>query len=98
MLDGGDGLDARAGAKGGAVKGGGGAGEIELALQGPALQKSVDEAGVKNVSGAGGVKGLDAEGGGVVELSSVPGEDAFFAECCGGETRAKAFFQRGQGF
>src|SRR5260370_28580602 len=98
MLDGGDGLDARAGAKGGAVKGGGGAGEIELALQGPALQEAVDEAGVKNVSGAGGVNGLNVEGGCVVELRSVPGQDALFAECGGSEAGAKLFLEGGQGF
>jgi len=34
LLDGIDGLDAAAGAEGGAVEGGGGAGEIELALKG----------------------------------------------------------------
>ena len=84
VLDGGDGVDAGAGAEGGAVEGGGGAGEIELAGQGPALQEAVDEGGVEDVSGARGVDRLDVEGGGVVELRTVPGEDAFFAEGCGG--------------
>jgi len=73
VLDGGDGLDASAGAQGGAVEGGCGAGEIELAGQGPALQEGVDEGGVENVSGAGGVDRLDREGGGIVELRAVPG-------------------------
>jgi len=73
LLDGIDGLDAAAGAEGGAVEGGGGAGEIELAGQGPALQEAVDEAGVKNVAGAGGVHWLDVEGGSVVELRAIPG-------------------------
>ncbi len=89
LLDGIDGLDAAAGAEGGAVEGGGGAGEIELALKGPALQEAVDEAGVKNVSGAGGVNGLNVEGGCVVELRSVPGQDALFAECGGSEAGAQ---------
>src|SRR6266849_5933363 len=93
-----DGLDATAGADGGAVEGGGGAGEIKLAGQGPTLQEAVDEAGVKNVSGSGGVNGLDAEGGGVVELRSIPGEDTFFAEGGGGEAGAKTFLEGGQGF
>src|SRR6266851_4613952 len=98
MLDGCDGLDTAAGADGGAVEGGGGAGEIELALKGPALQEAVDEAGVKNVSGAGGVNGLNVEGGCVVELRSVPGQDALFAECGGSEAGGKAFLESGQGF
>ena len=71
-LDGIDGLDAAAGADGGAVEGGGSAAEIELALQGPALQETVDEASVKNVSGAGGVKRLDAERRCVVETRPIP--------------------------
>jgi len=79
VLDGGDGLDAGAGAEGGAIEGSGGAGEIELAGQGPALQEGVYEGGVEDVSGASGVDRLDAEGGGVVELRAVPGEDALFA-------------------
>src|SRR6266849_3117314 len=70
-LDGIDGLDAAARAEGGAIEGGGGAGEIELALHGPTLQEAVDEAGVKNVAGAGGVHWLDVEGGGVVVLRSI---------------------------
>src|SRR5258706_14693564 len=98
VLDSCDGLDAGAGAEGGAVEGGGGAGEIELALKGPALQEAVDEAGVKNVSGAGGVNGLNVEGGCVVELRSVPGQDALFAECGGSEAGGQKFLGGGQGF
>src|SRR5713226_4895707 len=92
-----DGLDAAAGADGGAVEGGGGAGEIELALQGPTLQEPVNEACVKNVSGAGGVNGLHAKSGGVVELRPVPGQYAFFAQRRSGKAAAKSFPQRGQG-
>lgn len=72
VLDGVDGLDAAAGAEGGAVEGGGGAGEIELALQGPALQEAVDKTSVENVSGTGGVNRLHAKSGCVVELRPVP--------------------------
>ena len=73
VLDGCRRVDAGASAEGGAVEGGGGTGEIELALQGPALQEPVDEAGVKNISGAGGVYRQHAKGGGVMELRAVPG-------------------------
>ncbi len=72
MLNGVDGLDAGAGAEGGAVEGCGCAGEIELAGQGPALQEGKDEGGVKDVSGAGGVDRLDPESGGIVKLRAVP--------------------------
>src|SRR6267154_1756239 len=98
VLDSCDGLDAGAGAEGGAVEGGGGAGEIQLALKGPALQEGVNEAGVKNVAGAGGVHRLHAKGRGAVELRSVPGQDALFAECGGSEAGAKSFLEGGQGF
>src|SRR5258708_27239886 len=97
MLDGVDGLNAAAGADSGAVEGGGGAGEIELALQGPALQESIDKASVKDVSGAGGVNGLDSKRGGVVELLSVPGQNSFFAERRSGKAAAKSFPECGQG-
>jgi hypothetical protein len=97
LLDGCDGLDATAGADGGAVERGRGAGEIELPLQGPALQEPVDEARVKNVSGAGSVNRLHAKSGGVVELRSVPSQYAFFAQCCCGKATAKSFPQRGKG-
>src|SRR6266478_2888351 len=86
------------GADGGAVERGGGAAEIELPLQGPALQETVDEASVKNVSGAGGVDGLDAEGSGVVEVLAIPSQYAFLAECCSGKTATKLFAEQGQGF
>src|SRR6266849_8133493 len=92
-----DGLDAAAGAEGGAVEGGGGAGEIKLAGQGPALQEAVDEAGVENVSGAGGVDRLHAKGGGVVELGVVPGQDALFAECGAGAASATPSLERRYG-
>src|SRR5216684_5815974 len=68
LFNGCDGLDAAAGADGGAVERGCGAGEIELALQRPALQNTVDKASVKNVSGAGGVYRLHTKSGGVMEL------------------------------
>jgi len=79
LLNGVDRLDTAAGADGRAVEGGGGAGEIELALQGPALQESVNKTRVKNIPGARGVHCLDAKGSGVVELLPVPGQNPFFA-------------------
>src|SRR5712664_2343470 len=97
LLDGRDGLDAAAGADGGAVERGRGTGEIELPLHRPALQESVNKARVKNVSGAGGVNGLHAKSGGVVELRPVPGQYAFFAQRRSGKAAAKSFPQCGQG-
>jgi hypothetical protein len=85
-----DGLDAAAGADRHAVEGGGGAGEVELAREGPALEETVDEAGVEDVAGSGGVGDRDTVGGGLVEMLAVPGEDALGAEGGGGETAAVA--------
>src|SRR6266702_1821031 len=96
-LDGFDGLDATAGADGGAVERGGGAGEIELLLQEPTLQESVNKARMKNVTSAGGVHRLNSKCRGVVELRPVPCQYAFFAECCGGKAATKSFAKRGQG-
>jgi len=84
-VDGGERRDAAAGAEASAVERGGGAGEVELLLQGPALQKRVDEAGVEKVACAGGVHSVDAKGWRVVELRAVPGEHAVGAERSGGE-------------
>ena len=80
-----DGADAAARALRHAIDGGGGAGEVEAAGKRPALQQSVDEAGTEDVAGARGVDDGDAEGGGVVELLTVPGNDAVGAKCGGGE-------------
>ena len=96
MLDGGERGDVAAGANGGAVEGGGGAGEVELFLQGPALEKRVDEAGMEEVAGAGGVHGVHVKRGGVMELRAVPGEDAVGAECGGGEAAVEAAMDRGE--
>lgn len=97
VVDGVNGLDAAAGADGGAVESGGGASEVKLSLQGPALQEAVDEASVENVSSAGGVNGLDAKRSGVMELLPVPGQNPLFAECRGGEAGAESFFQGREG-
>ena len=75
-----DGGDVASGSGAGAVEGRGGAGEVELATERPVLMKAVEEAGVENVACAGGVDGGDAVGGGVVELGSIPCENAVFAE------------------
>src|SRR5215467_9878446 len=95
-VDGGERGDAAAGADGGAIERGGGAGEVELLLQGPALQKRVDEAGVEEVARASGVHGVDAEGGRVMELRAVPGEDAVDAERGGGEAAVEAAVHGGE--
>ncbi len=97
VFDGFDKADAAAGAAGGAVERGGGAGEVELARQGPALQQTVDEAGVEDVAGSGGVDDGDAIGGAEVEMAAVPGEDAVFAEGGGGDGAAEAAFHGAEG-
>ncbi len=83
-------MDAAASAGGGAVQCRGGAGEFELAVEGPIVEQRVDEAGVEDVASAGGVDDGDAEGGGVEELFAVEGEDALFAEGGGGESAVVA--------
>src|ERR1700720_4462825 len=85
-----EGVDAAAGADGSAVQCGGGAGEFKLAVEGPVGEESVDEAGVEDVSGSGGVDDGDRVGGSVEELFAVEGEDAFLAECRGGEAAVVA--------
>src|ERR1700677_1925848 len=96
--------DAAAGADGGAVESGGGAGGFERAVERPALEQSVDEACVKDVAGACGVDDGDREGGDVEELFAVGGEDTAFAQGGGGEAAvvtalhvAKSFFEAGLG-
>src|SRR3981189_3751356 len=73
-----------------AVQCGGGAGEFELPAERPVLEESVDEAGVEDVSGSGGVDDRDAVGGGVEEALAVEGEDAFLAEGRGGQAAVVA--------
>ena len=58
--------------------------------RGQSLQQAVDEAGVEDVAGAGGVDDGDAVGWAMEELVAVPGEDAVLAEGCGGEPAAEA--------
>ena len=90
MFDFGKWGDVPAGADASAIEGGGGAGEFELARQRPILQQSINKTSVEDVAGAGGVDGVDAKRGRVVELRAVVGEDAFGAERRGGEARAIA--------
>ena len=92
-----DGADAAAGAVGRAVECGGGTGEVELAVERPVLEQTVDEAGVEDVAGAGGVGDGDAVGGAWMELLAVPGEDAFFAEGGGGDGAAVAALHEAEG-
>ena len=63
---------------------------MELLLQGPALEEGEDETGVEGVACAGGVDGVDAEGGGIVELGSIPCEDAFVSKSGCGEAAPEA--------
>ena len=95
-LDGVDGLDAAAGADGSAVERSGSAAEIELALQRPALQESVNEARVKNISGSGGIHGFHAKSSGVGEARAIPSQYAFFAKSRRGKAAAKSFAERGE--
>src|SRR6266704_1135865 len=88
-LDGVYGLDATAGADGGAVERGSGAGKIELALQRPPLEQTIDKAGVKNVTSAGGVHRLNSKCRGIVEARAVAGQYTFFAQSCGGKAATK---------
>ena len=90
-------MDAAACADARAVERGGSASEVEPLLQGPALQKRVDKAGVEEVAGAGGVDGVHMKRGSVVELRAVPGEYAVDAECGGGEAAAEATMDGGEG-
>lgn len=94
----GDGRNGAAGADGGAIHRSSGAGEIELLLQGPALQKRVDEAGVKNVAGTGSVYGLDAKGGRVVEMLAIPSERTILTQRSASEAAAEAAADLGQRF
>ena len=89
-------LNTSAGAGCGAVQRGSGTGEVELAGQRPALEKSVDKSGVEDVAGAGGVQSFHLKCGGVVEPGAVPGQDALMAQSCGGKAAAVSVAHRGQ--
>jgi len=90
LFDGFEGLNAAPGSDRHAVQGGSGAGEVELAFEGPILKQAVDEPGVEDISGSGGIDYGDAVGGGVVKVFAVPCEDAIGPQGCGGETAAIA--------
>ena len=92
-----EGVDAAASADSGAIEGCGGAGELELAVEGPVLEERIDEAGVEDVAGAGGVDYRDTVGGGVAEPGAVEGEDALFAESGGGEAAVVATLHFAEG-
>ena len=96
-VDGLEGLNASASADCGAVECGGCAGEFELAVEGPVLEEAVDEGGVEDVAGSGGVDDGDAEGGGVEEVLAVEGEDAVGAEGGGGEAAVVAAMHLAEG-
>jgi len=90
-------VDAAASADCGAVQCGGGAGEIELAVEGPVFEESVDEACVEDVARACGVDYRDAEGRGMEEAFAIECEDAFLAEGGGGEAAVVAAVHLAEG-
>ena len=92
-----EGVDASAGSDGGAVEGGGCASELELAIEGPVMEKRVDEAGVEDVAGTGGVDYGDAKGGDVEETVAVEGEDSVGAQSGGGEGAVVAAVEGAEG-
>ena len=80
VFDFGNGTNAGAGADSSAVECCSGAGKFELMGDGPILQERVNEGGVEDVSGAGGIGGANVEGRGVVKICAVESEDAVVAE------------------
>ena len=64
--------DAAACSGAGAVQRSSGAGKVELAIERPILQEAVDEAGVKDIAGAGGVDDRHAIGGTGMEIACHP--------------------------
>ena len=93
-----EGVDAASSSYGSAVEGRCGAGEVELAIEGPVLKQAVDEASVEDVSGSSCVEDGDAIRGGVEELVAVPGQDAVVTKGCGGEAASVATVHLAEGF
>jgi len=75
-----DTLDATAGAGVHTVNGCGSAGEVELAVKRPAVEHTIDEAGVEDVACAGGVDYGNLVGIAVVEVGAIPGGYSVRAE------------------
>src|ERR1035441_9946113 len=71
-----DGVDATPGAVRHAVHCRGSTGEVELALQVPALQQAIDKAGVEDVARAGRIDDRDPISGPVVKLFSIPRQNS----------------------
>lgn len=90
FLDGFNGLNPASGSGRGAIQGGSGAGEVELALDRPVLQETVDEAGVEDVSGPGGVNYGHRVGRQLVQLSAIPGQYAIVPQGGCGEAASVA--------
>ena len=65
--------------------------------RGQSWRRRVDEAGVEDVAGTGGVDDGDAKGGGVEETVAVEGEDAVLAEGGGGEAAVVAAVHLAEG-
>ena len=98
MCDFGERADAAAGADGGAIESGSGAGKFELAGRGPVLEERVNERCVENIAGAGGVRDVDVERGGVVEIRAIKSEDAVVTERGGGEFVGEFFVDELESF
>src|SRR5437899_5805108 len=98
VLNFGDGVNGAASADGGAIERGGGAGQIELLLQRPALQQCVNESGVKNIARAGSVHCLGLKSRLAVELLAVPSEYAILTQSGDGDAVAVAAVNLRQGF
>ena len=74
------------------------ASEVENPLQLPAVQDAVREAGVKKVTGAGGVGDADFVGGRIPEAVAIPGEGAVDPKRCANGAAAVSSFEERKGF
>src|SRR5271166_753603 len=80
-----DGVNAASGPACGAVERRGCAGKIELPLKGPALEQSINESCVEDVSRAGGVDDWHTVCGTMKKLGAIPGQHAILSQCCRGK-------------
>jgi len=85
VFDFGDGANASASAEGATVESSGSASKFKNYWKGIATKQGTGECGMKNVSGAGRINRVYAKGGAVMELGTVPGEDAVASERGGGD-------------
>src|SRR5437899_1177850 len=74
----------------GAVQGSRRAAKFKYCWKCNAAQQGISEAGMEDISRAGGVHRIHSEGGAIVELNAVPGQDAVAAERGAGDAAAEA--------